>query len=103
MIIAVLKLLMKFPVSSSTNALQVCGRDGHHPGNQEVGRCHTRGKSQGMCNVTRMPLLSSNKAEPTLALKPRGDVTRSPNRGISGPKKRTNVLPKNFKKKLLMK
>ena len=49
-----------------------------HAGRQEVGRCCTRGESQGMCNITCMPLLSSNKAEPTLALKPRGDVTRSP-------------------------
>ena len=50
---------------------------GCHAGCQEVGRCHTRCESQGMCNVTHTPLLSSNKAEPTLALKPRGDVTRS--------------------------
>ena len=49
-----------------------------HAGHQEVSKCHTRGESQGMCNVTYMPPLSSNKAEPTLALKPRGDVTRSP-------------------------
>ena len=49
-----------------------------HAGRQEVSRCCTRGESQGTCNVTRMPPLSSNKAEPTLALKPRGDVTRSP-------------------------
>ena len=55
-----------------------------HAGRQEVSRCHTRGESQGMCNVTCMPPLSSNKAEPTLALKPRGDVPRSPKR--MGPK-----------------
>ena len=51
---------------------------GWHACDQEVSRCRTRGESQGMCNVTHMPLLSLNKAEPTLALKPRGDVTRSP-------------------------
>ena len=28
--------------------------------------------------ISHMPPQSSNKAEPTLALKPRGDVTRSP-------------------------
>ena len=28
-------------------------------------------------HLSHMPLQSSNKAEPTLALKPRGDVTRS--------------------------
>ena len=69
-----------------------------HAGCQEVSRCHTRGESQGMCNVTHMPPLSSNKAEPTLALKPRGDVTRSPKQGISGPTKRTHVLLKLKKK-----
>ena len=41
---------------------------------QDFGRCHTRGESQGMCNITCKPPLSSNKAEPTLALKPRGDT-----------------------------
>ena len=51
---------------------------GCHAGHQEIGRCRTRGESQGMCNVTHTPPLSSNKAEPTLALKPTGDVTRSP-------------------------
>ena len=30
--------------------------------------------------ILRTPLPSANKAEPTLALKPRGDVTRSPKR-----------------------
>ena len=29
-------------------------------------------------HITHTPPQSSNKAEPTLALKPRGDVTRSP-------------------------
>ena len=32
----------------------------------------------------------------TLALKPRGDVTRSPKQGISGPTKRTYVLQEIF-------
>ena len=45
-----------------------------------------------------MPPLSSNKAEPTLALKPRGDITRSPKQGYQLPHKRTHVLQK-FKKK----
>ena len=49
-----------------------------YAGCQDVSRCCTSGESQGMCNVTRTSLLSPNKAEPTLALKPRGDVTRSP-------------------------
>ena len=29
-------------------------------------------------HISHMPLQSLNEAEPTLALKPRGDVTRSP-------------------------
>ena len=39
---------------------------------------------------------SSNKAEPTLALKPRGDVTRSPKQGYQWPQKWTHVLQKFF-------
>ena len=47
--------------------------------------------------ISRMPPQSSNKAEPTMALKPSGDVTRSLNRGISHPKN-GHVSNKNFKK-----
>ena len=53
--------------------------------------CSTRGESQGMFN-TRMPPSSPNKAEPPLALKPRGDVTRSPKQGYQWPHKKTHVL-----------
>ena len=63
-----------------------------------AGRCHTRGESQETCNVTCMPPLSLNKAEPTLALKPRGDVTRSPKQGYQWPHKKDSCPP-NFKKK----
>ena len=45
-----------------------------------------------------MPLPSANKAEPTLALKPRGYVTRSPKQGYQWPHKWTCVQQK-FKKK----
>ena len=41
--------------------------------------------------ISRMPLQSSNEADPTLALKPRGDVTRSPKQGY-------HVSNKNYKK-----
>ena len=41
---------------------------------------------------------SLNKAEPTLALKPRGDVTRSPKQGYQWPQKWTCVQQK-FKNK----
>ena len=72
---------------------------GCHTGHQEVGRCHGRGEPQGMCNITHMPLLSSNKAEPTLALKPRGDVTRSPKQEYQWPHKKDSCPPKILKKK----
>ena len=70
-------------------------RLGCHAGCQEVGRCGSRGESQGTCNVTRLPPLSSNKAEPTLALKPRGHVTRSPKQGHQWPHKKDSCPPKN--------
>ena len=67
---------------------------GCHAGCQEVTRCHTRGESEDH---------SSEKAckGSTLALKPRADVTRSPNRGTSGPTKKTCVLYKNVFKKCI--
>ena len=37
--------------------------------------------------ISCMPLQSLNKAEPTLALKPRGDITRSPKQGYQWPQK----------------
>ena len=48
--------------------------------------------------ILRMPPPSANKAEPTLALNPRGDITRSPKQGFQWP---TNghVSNKNFLKK----
>ena len=49
-------------------------------------------------HISRTPPHSSNKAEPTLALKPRGDVTRSPKQGYQWPHKWTCVQHK-FKKK----
>ena len=67
---------------------------------QEVSRYHTRGESQGTCNITHTPPLSSNKAEPTLALKPR-EVTRSPKQGYQWPQEKDSCPPKiNFKKNL---
>ena len=49
-------------------------------------------------HISHTPLQSLNKAEPTLALKPRGDVTRSPKQGYHWPQKWTCVQGK-FKKK----
>ena len=48
--------------------------------------------------VIHTPLHSSNKAEPTLALKPRGDVTRSPKQGYQWSHKWTCVQQKLKKK-----
>ena len=47
---------------------------------------------------SHMPPQSSNKAEPTLALKPRGDVTRSPKQGYQWPHKWICVQQKFLKK-----
>ena len=38
-------------------------------------------------HILRMPPQSSNKAEPTLPLKPRGYITRSPKQGYQWPKR----------------
>ena len=73
----------------------VCGdRTGCDAGRQEVGTCNTRGGSQGMYNIS--PLQKANKAEPTLALKPRGDVPRNPKQGYQWSQNRTCVSAKNF-------
>ena len=49
----------------------------------------------GECTL-HSPLQKANKAEPTLALNPRGDVTRKPKKGYQWPQKRTCVSAKNF-------
>ena len=84
------------PVRLPPMPSQVCGRDqlGSHANCQEVSRCSTRGESQGTCNATRTPPPSANKAEPTLALKPRGDITRSPKQGYQWPHKKDSCPPK---------
>ena len=52
----------------------------------------------GECTL-HLPPQKANKAEPTLALKPRGDVTRNAKQGYQRPLKRTCVSAKNFLKK----
>ena len=74
------------------------GSDRLRTGRQEVGKCSTRGESWGMY-ITFASAKIANKAEPTLALKPRGDVTRNPKQGYQWPQKRTCVRQKLFKKK----
>ena len=50
-------------------------------------------------HISHTPPQSLNKAEPTLALKPRGDVTRSPKQGYQWPHKwdmcQTKILKKS--------
>ena len=46
--------------------------------------------------ISHTPLQSLNKAEPTLALKPRGDITRSPKQGYQWPQKWTCVQQNFF-------
>ena len=54
-----------------------------------------------MERISGMPPQSANKAEPTLALKPRGDITRSPKQGYQWPHKKDSCHPIFFKKKFL--
>ena len=49
--------------------------------------------------ISRTPPQSSNKAEPTLASKPRGDITRNQKQGYQWPQKWTCVQQKLKKKK----
>ena len=52
----------------------------------------------GECAL-HLPPQKANKAEPTLALNPRGNATRNPKQGYQWPQKRTCVSTKNFFKK----
>ena len=74
------------------------GSDRLRAGRQEVGKCSTRGESWGMY-ITCASAKIANKAEPTLALKPRGDVTRNPKQGYQWPQKKDMCPPKTLKKK----
>ena len=69
------------------------GQDWQQAGCQEVGTCSTRGGSQGMY-IT----FTSGIRQPTLALKPREDITRNPKQGYQWPQNRTYVSapPKKF-------
>ena len=50
-------------------------------------------------HISHMPPQSSNKAEPTLALKRRGDITRSPKQGYQWPQKMDMCPTKIYLKK----
>ena len=60
-----------------------------HAGCEDVGRCSTRGGSQGM--YITFASAKANNAKPTLALKPRGDITRNSKQEYQWPKNRTHV------------
>ena len=71
------------------------GQDRLRAGRQEIGKCNTRGGSRG----TYITFASAMRIrQPTLALKPRGDVTRNPKQGYQWPQKWTCVRQKLFKK-----
>ena len=87
----------ELPVLSPANASQVCGRD-------RSAAMLAAKRSAGVAPemnlrecVTHMLLPSLNKAAP-LALKPRGDVTRSPKQGYQWSHKKDSCPPKIFKK-----
>ena len=73
------------------------GQDRLRADRHEVGKCSTRGGSQGMY-ITFASAMRIR--QPTLALKPRGDVTRNPKQGYQWPQKRTCVRQKLKKKKI---
>ena len=85
----VLKQSLKFPPLLK----HVCGEvNSRHAGHQEVGRCSTRGGSQGM-HITFTSAKQVNKAESTLALKPL-DVARNPKQGYQWPPKSLEIILK---------
>ena len=100
------RLAHRYPESTSSNlgnltSATVCGdRTGSVSGRQEVGKCSTRGGSQGMY-ITFTSAMQIR--QPTLALKPRGDVTRNPKQGYQCPPPQEKDMcmcpPKTLKKK----
>ena len=66
-----------------------CGEvTGYHAGSQEVSKCHTRG------NIYHLHLCQVQIRLPTLALKPGGDIIRSPKQGYQWPDKKDLCPPK---------
>ena len=68
-------------------------------GRLEVGKCSSRGGSRGMY-ITFASAMRIR--QPTLALKPRGDVTKNPKQGCQWPQKWTCIRQKLLKKKVEM-
>ena len=59
-------------------------------GCQKVSRCSNRGRSWEIY-ITFASAKQANKAEPTLVLKPREEVTRNPKQGYQWPRNKTHV------------
>ena len=77
--------------NSLTSAAVRGDRTGCMPAAKRFGKCSSRGGSQGMYIMFASAMRTR---QPTLALKPRGDVTRNPKQGYQWPQKRTCVRPK---------
>ena len=69
-----------------------------HAGCQEVGRCCTRGESRE--HISHMPPSKVKIRLPTLVLKPRENITRSPKQGYQWPHKKDLCPPNIFFKKI---
>ena len=85
-------------VSSPTNASQVCGRDG------SAAMLAAKRLAGVAPEVNLRECICLHQARirlPTLALKPRGNVTRSPKQGYQWPHKKESCPPKIFFKKNL--
>ena len=78
-------MLKSEPSPTSADACEEA--TGYDAGHQEVSMCSTRGGSQGMY-ITFASAKKVNKAEPTLALNPRGDITRNQKQGYQWPPKK---------------
>ena len=79
-----------FESKSTPTSADACGEESScNAGHQEVGRCSAKGEFQGM--YITFASTKANKAEPTMALKPREDVTRNLKQGYQWPQNRTYV------------
>ena len=81
------------PTPTSADACwELTGCDADH---QDFSRCSTRGGSQQM--YITFASTKANKAEPTMALKPRGTITRNPKQGYQWSQNRTCIYCKLLK------
>ena len=81
--------IIRYPEPIFTSAHARGEMTGCRAGCQEVDRCSTRGGSQGL--YTTFASTKAYKADPSLALKPRGDITRNPKQRYQGTQNKTHV------------